>query len=133
MNEFQVSDAHLKGVYRMSPLDRFRYFVKKVADWEMAWGLWSDGGWCMTGGGGALEAFPLWPARRFAEECSKLFSGSAAQAEPILLEALMAELVPKLTERGLLTAIFPDPEGRSVICEPSEIETALRNEVRDNY
>ena len=122
----QTSDKEIRSVLSLDGPARFSYFVKKVADAERAWGLWKDG-WALLARTDDVQVFPLWPAREYAERCRV---GDIADYEPreIPLSDLLDELLPKLSQRGVLPGVFPTPEGKGVTPTVEELSASLRNE-----
>ncbi len=106
---------------------RFRHFVKRVADAECAWGLWSDG-WALLANDAGTPVFPLWPAPEYAERCC---TGDWAEFEAtsIPLEELLDELLPSLAKHGTVPGIFPTPGGQSVLPGIEALTAALREEL----
>ena len=125
-----TNEKELEAVLRLDAKGRFEHFVKRVADEERAWGLWKDG-WAMFATDEGGTAFPLWPAKEYADRCR---TGDLAShvAEAIPLEDLLNELLPKLEARGVRPAVFPTPAGKGVLVSTSELAASLRQEL-ENY
>jgi hypothetical protein len=126
----RTSEKEIQAVLRLDGTARFRHFVKRVADSEMAWGMWKDG-WALMANSDGTEVFPLWPAREYAELHR---SGDWADYEvrEIALVDLIDELVPKLAQHGVLPGVFPTPTGTGVTLSPEEFAAAIRTEL-ENY
>lgn len=122
-----TTKKEIEAVLRLDGPARFEHFVKRVADSETAWGLWKDG-WVLMGDESGASVFPLWPAREYAE---LMRAGDWAESEPseIELEALLADLLPKLRQAGVAPGIFPTPSGRGVVVMAAVLEQALRLEL----
>lgn len=60
-----VSQKELHAVQRLPAEARYNYFIKRVADTEMVWGLYKDG-WATTSDNYKRNSIPLWPAREYA-------------------------------------------------------------------
>jgi hypothetical protein len=118
----------IEAVLRLDGPARFRHFVKRVVDEERAWGLWSDG-WALMADDEGRSAFPLWPARAYAELCR---APEWRHFEPrfLSLEELMSELAPRWRAHGVLPAVFPTPAGRGVTISVDELCAALAEELR---
>jgi len=119
---FVVSAKEIESVSELSGEERYRYFVKKVADWGAVWGLWSDG-WMLAGDEQGRSLFPMWPAQAYARACA---SGDWLGAEPreIPLDEVLDDLLPTLQEKGILPGVFFTPVGQSVA---SSVDTLRRD------
>lgn len=116
----------IEAVLLLGGPERFLHFVKRVVDEERAWGLFHKG-WAKIANSADEPAFPLWPAREYAELCA---NGLWQEYEPskIALETLLSELIPMLTKRGLPVAIFPTPSRHSVVITAEQLGNALETE-----
>jgi len=112
---------------RLDGAARFRHFVKSVADWEVAWGLWQEG-WALMGDSKEEQVFPLWPAREYAAACQ---TDEWIDYEPkeISLSDLLDEVLPRLKSEGFRLGVFPTPEGKGVTVTVDELDQALREEM----
>jgi hypothetical protein len=110
-----VGDRELQAVSRTSAPVRYGYFIKRVADWQTAWGLWNEG-WVLMGNAAGEEFFPLWPALEYARQCVDRPGWAGAIPKPIALKALFSELLPKLASREMKVAVFPTLEGGAATC-----------------
>jgi hypothetical protein len=99
-----ISQQELRSVIGLEEEARYRYFVKRVADREAAWGLWKDG-WVLAASKDGTRVLPLWPAREYAELCATGDWG-AAEAEEISVRDLLDDLLPKLEANGILLGVF---------------------------
>lgn len=126
----KTGQKEIEAVLRLEGPARFKHFVKRVVDEEVAWGLWKDG-WALMANDDGTQVFPLWPAREYAELCR---SEEWASYEPteIALQELISELAPKLKERGVQPGIFPTPGGKGVTPTVDDLCAALEHEL-DNY
>ena len=57
----------LQSVTELAGADRYAYFIAKVADFEVAFGLYDDG-WAMMADNDGNQCFPIWPQHEFAEQ-----------------------------------------------------------------
>ena len=122
-----TTQKEIEAILRLDGPTRYKHFIKRVVDNELAWGLWNDG-WALMADGGGQPVFPLWPAREYAELFAvREWDGYAA--EEIALADLIDELLPKLTEKEVRPGIFPTPTGKGVTPTASELLRALRTEM----
>jgi hypothetical protein len=125
----QTSSKEIEAVLRLDGPSRFRHFIKRVVDEEVAWGLWNDG-WALMGDDAGVSVFPLWPAREYAE-LARTGEWVAYRVEPITLDDLLGDLLPSLIDKAVLPGVFPTPAGKGVTPTVKELESALRLEMRE--
>jgi hypothetical protein len=123
----KTSAKEIEAVLQLDGPDRFQRFVKRVADDECAWSLWKDG-WGLMADSAETLVFPLWPAREYAELC-RLGEWSDYEARSIGLDELLADYLPRMSERGVLPAVFPTPANKGVTLTVEELTAALRKEL----
>ena len=121
-----VSTQEKEAVLRLDASKRSSYFIKRVADWESAWGLWQEG-WALSAAVGEGHAFPLWPAREFADACA-FDEWAGYEAVAITLDELLTELLPKLGRDEIAVALFPTPENRGGVVQAEQLALDLRKE-----
>ena len=126
----RTNAKEIEGVLKLGGAGRFAHFVKRVADEELAWGLWNDG-WALMADDDGVPAFPLWPAQEYARACA---TGDWADFVPrqIEIDSLLTELCPKLQASGVRAGIFPTNAGKGVALAPNELSAALAREL-ENY
>jgi hypothetical protein len=126
----RTTPKEIEAVLRLDGPKRYKHFVKRVVDDELAWGLWNDG-WALMSDGAGQSVFPLWPAREYAELYA-VGEWDGYVAEEIPLADLVNELLPKLAEREVRPGVFPTPTGKGVTPTARELLGALRTEM-ENY
>jgi hypothetical protein len=125
----QVHPKELEALLKLPAPARYENFIRTVADWEEAWGLYRDG-WAMSGTHSGDRVFPLWPAKAFADACAEgEWSGYAAESIP--LDDLLNGLLPKLKEDGVFPSVFFTPEQGSVDVDASKLIDDLREVCKD--
>lgn len=124
----EIPAKQLEAVIKLPAPKRYDHFVKVVADWQEAWGLYSDG-WALAETSNGERVFPLWPARAYAELCA-VGDWDGYEPSPIPLEDLMNELLPNLKEDGVQAGVFFVPDVGSVTVEIDLVLEDLRNELR---
>lgn len=124
----KTTAKELESVLRLEGPARYDHFVKRVADEEMAWGLWKDGGWALMADDDGVNVFPLWPAKEYAVACA---TGDWAgyEAERIELHGLLQELLPKLAASNTRAGVFPIPSGRGVATSAQGLVETLSREL----
>lgn len=102
----------------MKASERYEYFIRKVCDFEVVWGLYNEG-WA-TGKAGLDSVIPVWPEREFAASCSAgEWSGFSPREIP--LDDFMVRWIPGATADGNRFAIFPTPNQRAITVENNKL------------
>lgn len=123
-----VSAAEQQAVSALSAGERYLYFLKKIADWETAWGLWDDGWALYRVESETSEAMPLWPSREYAENCA-CESWSRYQPKEISVNELFSDILPGLRAMGRVIVGFPNLTCRGVVRELRAFERDLAGEL----
>lgn len=121
------TSRQFQAVLALSGAERFEHFVKVVADWQEAWGLFQDG-WALASTDDVGVVFPLWPAKEYAEVCA-VDQWQGYLPRSIALDDLMAILLPKLEADGVLPGIFFTPTGSGITISTDELRSALEAEL----
>ena len=123
----KTSTQEMQAVLSLPGPQRYEYFVKQVADWEQAWGLFRDGWALAATNSEGRQVFPVWPSREYAKACAEgIWEGF--EPAPISLEDMIEELLPKLQREGTPVGVFYRPDGKGVIRQPAELADDLRTE-----
>jgi hypothetical protein len=94
--------------------ERYDYFIRKICDFEVVWGLF-DEGWA-AGSVDGTDVIPIWPERELAAECATGDWASLAPRE-IPLEAFVTKWIPGATADASRFAIFPTPSQKAIVVE----------------
>ena len=104
---------------------RYQYFLAKAADQETIWSLWQEEGWALAGDDQGRQLVPVWPHEKYAQACNaRAWAGYEPKA--IEMDAWLARWIPGMTRDGRLVAVFPTPNDRGVVVEPTQLEADLR-------
>ncbi|MBY5943517.1 DUF2750 domain-containing protein [Halomonas sp. DP5N14-9] len=107
--------------------DRYIYTLKKIADFEEAWGLY-DKGWALTGSE-CDDFFPIWPSKESASICATDSWGEYSP-NPIPVDQLLNNLLPMLIEDNVKIAIFMVPgSSETATKKAQEFKDDLENEL----
>ncbi|MGE8413797.1 MAG: DUF2750 domain-containing protein [Pseudomonas sp.] len=111
----------------MAPGERLDYFVRKIVDFEQAWGLYQDG-WA-TSAFDVGEAVPLWPEAALAEACATgAWAGFVAQ--PISLDDFRGRWLPGLRADSRVCQVFPVPTQQGVVICPDDLGGLINDELQ---
>lgn len=124
---YRPSEKEVESVERLVGAERYRYFVKRVADTEEVWSLFAEGGWASAEDGSRCASIPVWPHSAFAVRC---VTGLWAAFEPkrIPLDIWLERWIPGMTQDGKRVAVFPTPADRAVVVEPLRLGADLERE-----
>lgn len=123
MNDFKINN-----VVDLSAEERYSYFIQKVADFEMVWGLYSDG-WALAGDDNGNEVFPFWPEQDFATICAVgLWEGYIAKAIPLndFIEKWLSGMERDKKHAG----IFYIPKGKGIVVDPVRLRSDIESEIK---
>lgn len=122
----------MESMLALSGRERYGYFIKKVADFEEAWGLQSDDGWVLVGfDGEGGDAFCIWPHADYARACA-IEGWSDCTPELIPLQELLEELLPALLRDEMRVAVFPTPKGQAIVVDPRDLQSHLEHELEQD-
>lgn len=122
----KISEKEIESILKLDGPSRYKHFVKRVADWEEAWGLYSDG-WSLAETDSGDKVFPLWPAEAYAKLCAKE-EWEGYEPSEIPLDDLFDELLPRLASDGVFVGVFYTPSDKGVTVEANQLVEDLRAE-----
>jgi|SRR6188768_3897803 len=122
-----ASAKEVSALFKLDGPARYEHMIRRVADFEEAWGLRSPSGWTALANANEQLLFPLWPHAEYAEACRSLTDPDAIPTR-IPLDQLLQVLLPQFISDGTLVAAFPTPAGRGVSVTPDRLRDDLVNE-----
>lgn len=125
-NRRKPSSKEIEAVLKLAGPDRYKHFVKVVADWEEVWGLYEDG-WAMAGADDNTLVFPVWPALEYASICA---SGTWEKYQPKSIELVefMEVVLPELKEEKILPGVFYTPSDKGILPPVDQLLADLQEE-----
>jgi hypothetical protein len=125
---WRPSHQEIQAVQKLNAADRYKYLIKKAADQEVVWSLWSEG-WAIANDDMGRSAIPIWPHAAYAEACAK---GEWREYEPkqIGLDAWVARWLPGIKRDRRLVAVFPSLDDRGIVVEADVLARDLEEEVQ---
>lgn len=124
----RINEKKMVAVLALPGPQRYSHFIKVAADQQKVWGLFKDG-WALVGTNDGKQAFPVWPAKEYAELCAIDDWGTYSTRE-IALDVFLDVLIPKLSASSTLVVVFPTPTLKGVTPDLQVIENDLRNELK---
>lgn len=116
----------LNNIRNLTSKERCDYFVRKVADFEVVWGLFNDG-W-VTSGIKDASAIAFWPEKDFATLSSNGV-WKDCKATEINLTDFMENWLPEMMNVNQLCCIFPMDNALEFLIHPKELLELLQNEI----
>ena len=114
-----MNPQKIAHVMSLSSEERYKHFIKVVADWENVWGLYNDG-WALSGTDCGETVFPVWPAKEYAELCAKN-EWSEYEACSFSLEDFINEILPTLISDSVLVGVFSTPDKGCITISGAEL------------
>jgi hypothetical protein len=123
----KISPKQIENVLALPGPKRYSHFIKVAADQRTVWGLFSEG-WALASDNNGEPAFPVWPAREYAE-LSAVGLWTGYEPREIDLDTFLESLLPKLRNSNTLLGVFPTPHEKGVTPQLSQVESDLRSEL----
>lgn len=126
--EYQFGTGEIEALLATDAETRYRYFIKRVADWEQVWSLRNTGGWVLAETDDGQQVAPFWPFQAFAQRAAV---GQWADTEPtsIPLESFMERWLPGLAGDGRLVCVLPGVDGRGPVVQPMALKDDIQDEL----
>lgn len=126
----------IEEVLKLDAEKRFRYTIKRIADWQSVWIIGTTNGLKTYSDDNGQIYFPIWPFGEFAALCcTDMYLD--CKPEALELDFFRKEYVQDFKERKVKLAIFPLPTGRGTengtIMNVEEFEQWLQEELDEYY
>jgi hypothetical protein len=121
-----LKEKEIQAVLELPSEQRYRYFIQRIVDTEIVWGLFDDG-WALAEDSNGIGIFPLWPASEYAQLCAK-DDWVNYKPESFSIEELVDTLLPKMKENNVLPGIFYTPDLKSIIPDIDLVISDIQNE-----
>jgi hypothetical protein len=117
-----------ENILNMDADERYLYFIRKITDFELIWGLYNEG-WAMAGNQLNQEVIVFWPERGFAEICQ---TGAWKNYKPkeITLADFISKWLPGMEKDNKKAGVFYTPKGQGVVLEPGKILQDINEELK---
>jgi len=125
---YKLSQKEFLAVSALEGADRYAHLLKRVADWELFWGLQNESGWVVGGDDKNNKLFPIWPHPDYAVACATgPWSGNTPTS--IGLQQFLDHWLPGMASDGILVAVFPTPTMQGVAVGPEAFREDLSLEM----
>lgn len=126
-----MHERQIDNLLKLSPEQRYEYFVRYCADFEQVWGLAVDeDNWVIFKDADGDDIFPLWSHPDLAEACCfKEHKQMGAKPQAIGLESFIKNCIPDMVSDGVKFGIFYDKSREGLMLEGNVLKAALEEEV----
>jgi hypothetical protein len=129
--EYNPHPIEVDKVSALKPFDRYKYTVKKVADFELIYTLvHEDGTWALAEVEGKTIV-SLWPAVVYAQ-ANATGVWASYQTLAISLDELLSTRLASFEENGFLINVFSKPSKTGFVVSSDEFRADLEEEL-ENY
>ncbi|MDR4952241.1 DUF2750 domain-containing protein [Chryseobacterium sp. ES2] len=126
-----MNQKEIDNVVALEPKERYKYFIKKLADSEIFYTLTDDNGDYIVSRIDDEELFPLWSAKEYAELC-KVNGWENYDIKKLDLDDLEDEIIDFIADHGCLINIFPVFDRTGFVVDLTEFSKDLSEELK-NY
>jgi len=127
MKDIKNKGGKINNILNLSAEERYFYFIRKIADFEIVWGLFNKG-WAVLGDSQNNEIIPFWPEREFAEVCA-VESWDDYVPKAIPLSDFRGKWLLGMIEDKKQAGVFYTPQGKGIIVEPLKLKNDIENEL----
>jgi len=126
-----ITSEEIAVVSKLLPIDRYKYFIKKIADYKEVWCLKDEEGNYALSEIEDEVLFSLWSDVKFVENC---LEDDWKDYTPVKLslDELETIVFPIIKEKGYLIDVFPVPGKTGFIVDLDEFVRDLAEEL-ENY
>ncbi|MFN8361261.1 MAG: DUF2750 domain-containing protein [Candidatus Kapaibacterium sp.] len=121
----------IETVVTLSPFDRYKYFIKKVADWESLYTLMSIDGDIAVSSIEEKVMVPFWPTEQYARLCLNDHWENYVVTE-VSLPEFEENYLDFITTNNFLINVFPVNHKTGFVVDLEELTRDLNDEL-DNY
>ena len=123
-----VNPKEIEKVSALESFERYKYFIKRVADNELIYILLLQNGEYALSEIENKILLPIWPAKEFVEIC-KINGWENCNVKEITLEEFENDIIDYISESGYLINVFPVFESTGFIVDLDEFAEDLSNEL----
>lgn len=127
----KVSQKEIESVLKLEPFQRYKYFMKRVADWEVMYSIKKDDEWALAeveDEGEVFKLFSLWNAEEFAE-LNAIGEWEGYDVAEISLDSFEEVIIPIIESSNYLINVFSVREETGFVVDLNEFLRDLQNEL----
>jgi hypothetical protein len=126
-----MNQKEIESVIALEPKERYKYFIKKVADSEIFYTLIDATGDYVVSKIDEEELFLLWSSQEYAELC-KVNWWENCEVKKLDLDDLEDEIIDFIADHGCLINVFPIFDRTGFVVDLTEFSKDLSDELK-NY
>jgi hypothetical protein len=115
-----INEKEIQQVVSLPGEKRYKYFLNKVADTGLVWGLYNNG-WALAEDNLGRKVLPLWPASEYAKMCANAF-WEGYKPEPVDVYDFLNSYINELRQEGILIAVFYTNNDKGIIPSYEKLE-----------
>jgi hypothetical protein len=124
----KITDKELEAILKLSPFDRYKHFIKRVADSEKMYMLVDkEGNWALADVEGK-DVFSVWSAPEYAR-LSAFGEWADFTVDSITMKQFENDIVDKIDKNGYLINVFSIKGKSGFIVDLDEFTRDLNDEI----
>ncbi len=126
---WKPTEKEVSSVLKLCANDRYLYWIKRVADGNLVWSLWNDGGWALAANEEGNYMIPVWPHAMYAAICAS-DEWSGYEPKSISIDDWLQRWIPGIQRDKRMIAVFPTLDHKGIAVSPSRVADDLRTELQ---
>ncbi|WP_330745913.1 DUF2750 domain-containing protein [Chryseobacterium sp. CP-77] len=126
-----MNQKEIDNVILLEPLERYKYVIKKIADWEIFYTLVDKEGEYVLSKIEDKTLFPIWSAEEFAKLCM-ISEWEDTRIKKLDLDDLENEIIDFIADSNYLINVFPVYDRTGFVVTLTEFAKDLNEELK-NY
>lgn len=122
----KINLKEIENVVKLDSSNRYKYFIKKVADSSLIWGLY-DKGWALVGDKENIY-MPVWPLKEFARLCINN-DWKSYKARPIDLHFFVEHMLDDLDMDDTAISVFLTNDNKAICVNKNKLKNDLYSEM----
>ncbi|WP_185247216.1 DUF2750 domain-containing protein [Chryseobacterium bernardetii] len=123
-----MNQKEIESVTALEPLERYKYFIKKVADAELFFTLVDKNGDYVLSELEEQKLFPMWSSVEYAELC-KVNGWEKHSIKQLDLDDLENEIIDFIADEDCLINVFPVNDNTGFVVSLTEFSRDLGDEL----
>lgn len=126
-----MNQKEIENVISLEPIERYRYFIKKVADWEVFYTLVDDNQQYVLSSLEQNKLMPIWSDKEYAELC-RINGWENHEIIELNLDDFEDKIIDFLIDEECLINVFPISDTTGFVVSLQEFTRDLSEELK-NY
>lgn len=131
----KISNKEKEAIFRLSPNDRYSYFIKRICDWEEIWTIYDEDSIVLNKNNKDELFIFLFPfecyAKIYIDETKDFYTYSTKK---INLSNFLNRSIPTLSNYKVNNAlVFPTPNGFGLNISLKAMKADIEKELFENY